>query len=96
MMSSTPPPIPDESTNPSVGIREGGFDVDTSRWVDDALMLVRGVIRPVITLGVVGAYLGMVWLDKMGSAEVIAEPLVLVVVTFWFVDRAIQRANNGS
>jgi len=58
------------------------------------LEIVRGLIRPLITANIVA----MVWYllvhDKIDEKVILS--LMSVVVTFYFVERAINKAKNGN
>lgn len=62
-----------------------------SPWVTDLLEVIRGAVRPIITVMVVGTYLAFLGMGKFDAALEIAQPLVLLVVTFWFVERMVRR-----
>lgn len=59
-------------------------------WVADVLALIRGAVRPLVTVMVVGTFLAFLGMEKFEAAQEIFEPLVLLVVTFWFVDRTLR------
>ena len=60
---------------------------------------VRGIVRPVATLGIIGAQIAFFGAGiHSGDLTVGKEllPLTGIVMTFWFVDRGISKAHNGT
>lgn len=53
----------------------------------------RKLVRPTVTWALTGMFVYGVAIGKIPWAA--AEKIVLVVITFWFVERAINHAKNN-
>ena len=58
---------------------------ESRRWADRALPFVKGLLRPVVTLVFVVAFVGAAFYD-LEVAAVIGSPMG-IVLGFWFKDR---------
>lgn len=67
--------------------------------LDSIKEFISGVVRPVATLGIIGAQIGFFGAgihsgDLSAAKELL--PLTGIVMTFWFVDRGLSKAHNGN
>lgn len=62
--------------------------------MEQIVSAVRTLVRPILTIGVVGAFIAGAFFDA-GAADILKE-ITLVIVGFWFAERAVTRGGGGS
>lgn len=63
--------------------------------MDKALELIRGSVRPILTLGITVAFIAACFSTMSDSPFAKLEALTFIVVGFWFKDRAVEKKDQA-
>ena len=65
----------------------------TRREIMNFLEIIRGLVRPLIALGFAGALIYLVVAGEISTEQFL--PIVVMVATFYFTERAINKRKEG-